>query len=280
MKKVSHLRSLMALALSLTFAGATFAQNAPEKKTLVVNGRTAEGAVVQIDGHSYVDVDTFAQLTNAAVSFDPGRVTLTIAPAEAGTQPERTATGLSKDFAKAGVAQMAEMWEWKGAIASAIRSGVAAGNWLGPWLQDHRVRAERSLSQTSLAAKTESDQKALQLLSNELTNLGEWDSNTQATINSLNAEQAVNPPAVQDNPLLTKITECVLMRCWWAGSLPIIPVAIEPERLKAACDSGAFISHRQCVGSTTKWSVLLSREFTEMALCSRELFVCPDQHKG
>jgi hypothetical protein len=208
MEKLSCFRFLTVLALSLMFAGAAFAQNAPETKTLVVNGRTAEGAVVQIDGHSYVDIDTFAQIMNAAVSFDPGRVTLTIAPAAAGTQPERTATELSKDFAKAGVAQMAEMWEWKGAIASAIRSGVAAGNWLGPWLQDHRVRAERSLSQTSLAAKTESDQKALQLLSNELTNLGEWDSNTEATINSLNAEQAVNPPAVQDDPLLTKITEC------------------------------------------------------------------------
>ena len=42
--------SLTALALSLMFAGAAFAQNAPEKKTLVVNGRTLAGAVVQIDG--------------------------------------------------------------------------------------------------------------------------------------------------------------------------------------------------------------------------------------
>ena len=45
---------------------------------------------------------------------------------------------------------------------------------------DHRVRAEASLRQTSLAAKTDSDQKALQLLKNEHTNLGEWDNTTQA----------------------------------------------------------------------------------------------------
>jgi hypothetical protein len=200
--------SLTALALSLMFAGAAFAQNAPEKKVLVVNGRTATGAVVQIDGHSYVDVETFARIMNSKVSFEPGRVIFTVPVAEAGAKPERTAPGLSKDFAKAGIFQLAEMREWKAAIASAIRSGVAGGNWLGPWLNDYRVRAGGSLSQTTLAAKTESDQQALQLLKNEFTYLGEWDSNTQATIHSLNAEQTINPAAAQNDPLLAKISEC------------------------------------------------------------------------
>jgi hypothetical protein len=199
---------LTALTLSLMFAGASFAQNAPEKKTLVVNGRTATGVVVQIDGHSYMDVDTFARIMNATASYEPGRVILTVPAAEAGAKPERTAPGLSKDFAKAGIFQLAEMREWKAAIASAIRSGVAGGNWLGPWLNDYRVRAEGSLSQTSIAAKTESDQRALQLLKNEFTYLGEWDSNTQATIHSLNAEQTINPAAAQNDPLLAKISEC------------------------------------------------------------------------
>jgi hypothetical protein len=75
-------------------------------------------------------------------------------------------------------------------------------------LHDHRVRAESSLSQTSLAASTESDQKALQLLKNELTKLGEWDSNTETTIHSLNAELSVNPTAALNDPLLQKISEC------------------------------------------------------------------------
>lgn len=208
MDKYLCLRSLPVLALSLMFAGSGFGQNAPQKKTLVVNGRTTDAAVVQIDGHSYVDVDALARIMNAAVRVEPGRVILTVPAAEAGAKPERSTPGLSKDFAKAGISQLAEMREWKAAIASVIRSGVAAGNWLGPVLHDHRARAEAALSQTSLAAKTESDQKALQLLKNELTNLGEWDSNTQATIHSLNAEQSVNPAATQNDPLLAKISEC------------------------------------------------------------------------
>jgi hypothetical protein len=208
MSKLSYFRFLTALTLCLMFAGAASAQKTPPKKTLVVNGRTADGAVVQIDGHSYVDVDTLARIMNAAVSFEPGRVIMTVPAAEAGAKPERAEAGLSKDFARAGISQLAEMWEWKGAISSAIRSGSAAGNWLGPLLADHRARAEESLSKTSLAARTDSDRKALQLLKNEIANLGEWDSNTQATIQSLNAEQAVNPPAAQNDPLLMKISEC------------------------------------------------------------------------
>jgi hypothetical protein len=208
MNKLMCFRPVTALVLFLVLVVATFAQNAPEKKILVVNGRTADGVVVQIDGHSYIDVDTLARIMNAAVSFEPSRVVLTVPAPEAGAKTERTAPEFSKDFARAGISQLAEMREWKSAIASAIRSGVAAGNWLGPWLHDHRLRAEGSLSQTSLAAKTESDHRALQLLKNESANLGEWDNNTQAIIHSLNAEQTINPAVAQNDPLLAKISEC------------------------------------------------------------------------
>jgi hypothetical protein len=208
MNKHPWLCSLTVLMLSQMLAGAAFAQNAPTKRALVVNGRTADAAVVQIDGHSYVDVDTFARMINAAVKFEPGRIILTVPATEGGAKPERTAPGLSKDFSKAGISQLAEMREWKAAIASVIRSGVAEGNWLVPLLHDHRVRAEASLGQTSLAAKTDSDQRALQLLRNENTNLGEWDNTTQASVHSLNAEKSINPAAAQNDPLLAKITEC------------------------------------------------------------------------
>jgi len=184
------------------------AQNPSQRITLVMNGRTADEAVVQIDGHSYLDVETLARIMNATVSFEPGRVILTGPAAEIAGKPAPIAQGLSKEFARAGIAQLAEMREWKGAISSAIRSGVAGGNWLAPLLHEHRARAGESLSQASVAAKTESDKKAVQLLRSEFTNLGEWDNQVQATIQSLNAEQNLNPPAAQSDPLLAKISEC------------------------------------------------------------------------
>jgi hypothetical protein len=206
MKKLSC--SLLVSALSLLLAASAVAQNPPQKITLVLNGRANDGAVAQIDGRSYVDVETLARILNATLSFKPGRVILTGPEAETIAKPGHIAQGFSKEFARAGIAQLAEMREWKGAISSAIRSGVAGGNWLAPLLKEHRSRAAESLSLASVAAKTESDLKALELLKSEFTNLGEWDSEAQATIQSLNAEKSINPLAAQNDPLLAKISEC------------------------------------------------------------------------
>jgi hypothetical protein len=208
MNKRSRYLSIPSLVLSLMFAAPAMAQNATQAKALVMNGRTTDGAVVQIDGHSYVAVETLAQILGAGVSLEPGRVVLTSAPSETGVKPGHVMPGLSKGFARAGISQLAEMREWKGAISSAIRSGVAGGNWLAPLLHEHRVRAEESMGQASVAAITDSDKLALQLLKGEFTNLGQWDSNAQATILSLNAEQNLNPAAAQNDPLLAKISEC------------------------------------------------------------------------
>jgi hypothetical protein len=201
-------RSIALVAFSLTLSGMPWAQNAPAKKILVVNGRATEVAVAEIDGQSYIEVDAFARIINGAVKFETGRVLLTVPSLASAVKTENTATGLSKAFSKAGISQLAEMREWKAAIASVIRSGVAEGNWLGPLLHDHRVRAEASLGQTSLAARTESDQKALQLLKNQFTSMGEWDGNTQVSVHSLNAESSISPAAAANDPLLAKISEC------------------------------------------------------------------------
>src|SRR5512140_3271231 len=133
--KVTCFRTLPTLALALLFAGAGLAQNASKRETLVLNGHTVDRAVVQIGGRSYVDVDAFARIMNASVTFDNGRVILTVPAAQYVSKSEQTKPGLSKEFAKAGVSQLAEMREWKAARASAIRFGLAGGNWLGPWLQ-------------------------------------------------------------------------------------------------------------------------------------------------
>jgi len=206
MKKLSCFLSVS--ALSLLLVASAVAQNPPQKITLVMNGHANEGAVAQIDGRSYVDVETLARILSATLSFQPGRVILTGPAAETIAKPERIAQEFSKEFARAGIDQLAEMREWKGAISSAIRSGVAGGNWLAPLLKEHRARAAESLSRASVAAKTESDLKALELLKSEFTNLGEWDTEAQATIQSLNAEKSLNPAAAQNDPLLAKISEC------------------------------------------------------------------------
>lgn len=206
MRRVTSSCCIFVLALFVCLPGPVVGQAKGKKKTLVVNGHTAAEAVLQIDGHAYVDIETLAQITNASLSIQPDQLVLTMPVADAA--PAKAATEMSKDFAKTGIAQLAEMREWKGAIAGVIRLGLPAGTWLGPFLQDYRSRAEKSLEQASVAATTASDQQALQLLKNEFTNLRDWDGQTQAAIQALNAEQTVNPIAKQSDPLLAKISEC------------------------------------------------------------------------
>jgi hypothetical protein len=200
---------ILLLALLTSFCAATLhAQDATARKTLVVNGNESPGAVVQMNGHSYVDVEAFAQAVSATVRFDTGKVILTLPTSTAENKPEPKPAGLSREFSQAGIAALSDMREWRGGIASAIRFGVAAGNWLGPWLQDYQIKAQKSLDQASLAAKTDADHKAAELLRNELTNVKQWDSQTQATIQSLNAEQAINPASTENDPLRLKIADC------------------------------------------------------------------------
>jgi len=205
----------MALCVLVT-SQVSYAQNTPQKKSdkepptkaLIVNGHRADGAVVQIEGHSYVDIEAFAQATGAAVSVEATRIVVTLPNSQPQTQAPTKTAGLSREFAQAGIAAVSDMREWRGGIASALRFGVAAGNWLGPWLQDYQIRAQKSMDQASLAAKTDADHKAAELLRNELANVRQWDSQTQATIQSLNAEPAINPASTEDDPLRVKVSEC------------------------------------------------------------------------
>src|SRR5260370_7440378 len=79
MSKHDNFRFLLPLGFVLGLAGVLFAQSTPTKnKILVVNGKSAGPAVRQIDGRSYVDIQTLAEVTNGVVTIDRHRILLTI----------------------------------------------------------------------------------------------------------------------------------------------------------------------------------------------------------
>src|SRR3981081_2903716 len=113
-------RYLLLFGIVLFLAGILPAQRAPDK-ILVVNGKIVGAPVVQINGRSYVDVDTLAQVTNGVLSVMADRGVLTI---RAATPPSPQATppqGLSKEFARDAIGVLAELREWRGAIGT-VRS--------------------------------------------------------------------------------------------------------------------------------------------------------------
>jgi hypothetical protein len=211
MRRSRHLRFWILIALVPFFAGTSPAQDNPDKptKALVLNGKTAASGVVQINGHSYVDVETVAQMTNGVVSVEPNRVVLTIpvpppAPPAAALPPPPP-SGLSKDFASASVAVLAEMREWRGAIGTMITYGLVVSD---AWTHDYHDRVEASLGQAAVAATTDSDQNALPLLQNEFDKLTAWSNDVLKARQTLNGAKTVDPDALKNDPALASITAC------------------------------------------------------------------------
>lgn len=210
MRNRSGISYLLAFAFILLFAGILLAQNAPNR-TLIVNGK-AQGTVMQMGGHAYVDVETVAQFTSGSVTLEPGRIVLNFpagsnasSNAAPETAPAPPPAGLSRNFASLAIAELAEMREWRGAVGTILSYGVPV---VGSWPQDYHDHIEANLAQVSVAATTAADQEAMQLLRSEFSNQTTWADNVVSTRQSMNATNTVRPDSLQNDTSLAKITNC------------------------------------------------------------------------
>jgi hypothetical protein len=207
MKNRGNAPYFILFGIILAGAGMLFAQSTGDR-TLFVNGK-ATGTVVQIAGHSYVDLDTVAEITNGSVTIEANRILLTMSAAAPASTPVAVAAppvpGMSREFTRLAIAELAEMREWRGAVGTILTYGVPV---VGTWPQDYRDRVESDLSQVAIAATSSSDQDALQLLRNEFSNLDQWASNVVSTRQSMNATNTVNPNVMQNDQFLKKISDC------------------------------------------------------------------------
>jgi len=205
------IRYIVLAGLMLTLAGVLVAQNTTGR-VLIVNGKPIS-SVMQLNGHSYIDIDTLAQITNGTVTMEPKRILLTIpesgatnaSNANSNAAPAPNADVLSREFARVAIAELAEMREWRGAIGTILTYGVPV---VGTWPQDYHDRVNTNLGQVAVSATTAGDHLALQLLDNQFGSLSDWSANVVSTRQSLNATNTVNPNVMQNDPMLAKISDC------------------------------------------------------------------------
>jgi len=216
MKYRNAISYLLLSAAVLLFAGILLAQDTPDRP-LIVNGKS-EGTVVQIDGHAYIDLETIARITKGSVTIEPKRIVITFplpeataaadaaaASGEPAPAPSAPPPGLSRNFASQAIAALAEMREWRGAVGAILTSGAPV---VGTWPQDYQDRVETSLMQVEVAASTDADEQAMQLLRNEFSSLGQWADDVVTTRRSLNATNTVRSGFVQNDPNVAKISNC------------------------------------------------------------------------
>ena len=204
MKRFISLKRVLLLGVVLSLGGVLFAQRTPDKK-LILNGKATSAAVLQMDGHSYVDVETLAQITNGSVRIEAGQVVLTIPNSNFDANTAQVTPGLSREFASAAIATLAEMKEWKGGLGAMVTFGLAVD---GSWAQIYHERVQTSLEQATVAASTNSDHNALQLLNTQYANLAKWESMVFAERQDHNGARTVAANSLRDDPVLIKFSNC------------------------------------------------------------------------
>src|ERR1700689_3200528 len=97
MLKHRKFKFVLFAAAALSLAGILLAQTDPGK-AFVVNGKTTGATVREIDGHSYIDIESLARATNGTVTIEPTRIVLTIPSTNsAATVTTASASGPSAD---------------------------------------------------------------------------------------------------------------------------------------------------------------------------------------
>jgi hypothetical protein len=212
-------RSLAPLILTILLAVPLLAlcqATAQQTRILVLNGQLGQVTVVQMNGRSYVDLETLARVANGTLSFSGNQITLTLpnspsapsaAPASTNSanpasSPAPPNPGFSKAFLKAGIEAMSLVREWHSALANAIQNGFPIAE---NWLSGYRIQAQAGLRLASVAASTDSDQSAAQLLNNEFENMKTLSNNYVAARQSLDY---IAPDALTNDALNQKIVNC------------------------------------------------------------------------
>jgi hypothetical protein len=208
MNKHRYVRFCVSLAVVLTLSGILLAQRTTDR-ILVVNGKTAMAPIRQIDGRSYIDIESLAQVTNGVFTVEAQRIVLTIPSPENGSaaaafsaqSPQR----LSREFSAAAIAALSEMREWRGAVRAMITYGLAVSD---TWVRDYHEQTLVGLRQAEVAAFSDADQSALQLLRNEGEMLRAWANGVYAARQALNGAATVDPNALKNDRAFAKIRTC------------------------------------------------------------------------
>src|ERR1035438_10287233 len=143
----------------------------PQKATtFTIAGHPGEAQILQINGKSYVEIETLARLTQGTLSFKGNQTTLTLPLSDSVTQvaAPHAKPGFSTAFIQAGIEEMSVIREWRIAIVKAVQNNTPVSE---DWVSTHHRLADKTLALASAAASTDDDRSAFPLLTAEFNNM-------------------------------------------------------------------------------------------------------------
>jgi hypothetical protein len=161
-------RSLTGLAVLLAATLSLTAQAPQQSGTLAIVGHPGQIPLIQIDGKSYVNVESLARLIHGSLSFQPNHVTLALSGSPAQSATHTPPPGFSSGFLRAAIEVMTEIREWRIAIVNAVQTNNPVEEvWVSPMSRATRTK----LALASAAIETEADRNAFQLVTNGFNNM-------------------------------------------------------------------------------------------------------------
>jgi hypothetical protein len=173
------LSSWRTAAFILVFSATAFSQNNLEKRTLVINGQSGEITIFRVDGHNFVDLETLVRIGGGTVSLQGNTINLTFGatPPAAATQtsappPQQPASNaMSTNFMAASVQVLATLKDWRATMAYGITHGIPGD---GSRMVLNQNKAIEGLRMAKVAAVTDADRSAYQLLTKDFDNVNNW----------------------------------------------------------------------------------------------------------
>ncbi len=201
------------LAAFLLLPDLGLSQAPGHSETLTVKGYSGKVPVLQVNGKSYVEIDSLAHLTGSSITFLANQIILTL-PALGGNaatpETDQTAkSGFSREFLRSGIEEMMAIREWRIAIVDAVQNNYPV---MDDWVARHRRTAENNLALASTEVVTASDRSAFSLLSNEFSKMQKLSDKYLAMHKS---QTYISGNSVDNDPLNQQIwTAHVVWRPW------------------------------------------------------------------
>lgn len=197
--------AILLTALSMPMANGR-AQTAQKGSTLTIAGHPGEAQLLQVNGKSYVEIETLARLTQGTLSFKANQTILTLPPSDRELQVPAPAThavsGLSRAFIQAGIEEMSVIREWRRAIVSAVQTNTPLSE---DWISAQHSLADKNLALASSAASTDDDRSASPMLSAEFNNM---QSLSDLYLALRKQAAAISPDTFHSGPLEDQILNC------------------------------------------------------------------------
>lgn len=194
----------------LMLSGGAVSQSGHKTQALSINGHSGSAIIYQIDGKSYVDLESLVRIGNGSMSFKGDQIILSFPGIDNASSDHETVApngpSLSADFMRNAVQTLGVIKEWTNTLTYAAQRGMPGD---GSRLVIFHDRAGEALRLTRVAASSDADQNALQLLTSHFNTVSAWSDKLASERKNMDTgKYSISQDALKNDDTYKKISAC------------------------------------------------------------------------